>query len=96
MCTENLALNQTTWQSSTLWSGSGADRALDGRYEDLDVGGGQCAASVYGQTTAEWRVDLESVQKIHHVFIQYVTGNRIWGTVFSFVSYIFFIMQNII
>ena len=81
MCTENLALNQTTWQSSTLWSGAGADRALDGRYEDLDEGGGQCAASVYGQTTAEWREDLGGVRGIHHVGIQYATDNRVWGTV---------------
>ena len=93
--TENLALLKPTWQSATLLT-YGADRATDGEKYDLSKGGGQCVVSRSGKLTAEWRVDLESVQKIHHVFIQYVTGNRIWGTVFSFVSYIFFIMQNII
>nr|XP_022306155.1 multiple epidermal growth factor-like domains protein 10 [Crassostrea virginica] len=74
---ENLALLKPTWQSATLLT-YGADRATDGEKYDLSKGGGQCAVSRSGKLTAEWRVDLESLQKIHHVFIQYVTGNRIW------------------
>ena len=65
MFTENLALHQPTWQSSTYRSDTGAGRAVDG-YTGL------CAVSVYRQTTAEWRVDLGGVKYIHHVVIQHV------------------------
>ncbi|XP_078330357.1 uncharacterized protein LOC111113842 [Crassostrea virginica] len=73
---ENLALHQPAWQSSTYMSDSGAERAVDGLYTDLG-GGGQCAASVGGQT-AEWRVDLGGVRSIHHIVIQYLTDNIVW------------------
>ena len=53
---------------------------MDGRYTDLSEGGGQCAASNYGQT-AEWWVDLGGVKYIHHVFIQFMTDNKVWGIV---------------
>ena len=43
MFTENLALHRPAWQSSTWFSNSGADRAVDGRYTDLRAEGGQCA-----------------------------------------------------
>ena len=78
MLTENLALQQTAWQSNTFDFDTGADRAVDGRQRDLRLDGGQCAASDGGKT-AEWRVDLGGVKNIHHVFLQYATGNRVWG-----------------
>ena len=70
MCIENLALHQPAWLSST-WESNTADRAVDGRYTNLGVYGGQCAASVWGQRTAEWGVDLGEEKSIHHVFIQH-------------------------
>ncbi|XP_078330396.1 uncharacterized protein LOC144624464 [Crassostrea virginica] len=76
---KNLALHQPAWQSSTLWSDSGAERAVDRLYTNLTWYGGQCAMSVRGQTTAEWRVDLGGVRSIHHIVIQYMTDNRVWG-----------------
>ena len=83
MCfTENLALNKTAWQSSTLEFYTGADRAVDGQYTDLLGWAGQCAASYEGERTAEWRVDLGGVKNIHHVFVQYATHNDLWGTVY--------------
>ena len=72
-------MHKTAWQSSTWFSDTGAERAVDGRYTDLRNNGGQCAASYWGQT-AEWRVDLGGVKYIHHVFIQYATDNEVWGT----------------
>ena len=77
--TENFALNKPAWQSGTFESYTGADRAVDGQYTNLGEWAGQCAASEWGQT-AEWRVDLEGVKNIHHVFVQYATENDVWGT----------------
>nr|XP_022303346.1 protein jagged-1-like [Crassostrea virginica] len=73
---ENLALHQPAWQNSTFRSYT-ADRAVDGRYTNLSVEGGQCAWSA-GEQTAEWRVDLGGVKNIHHVLIQYMTDNAVW------------------
>ncbi|XP_078328486.1 uncharacterized protein LOC144623741 [Crassostrea virginica] len=85
---ENLALHQTAWQSSTLRSDNGAERAVDGQYTDQAWNGGQCAASDYGeQTTAEWRVDLGAVRSIHHIFIQYMTHNGVWDEDNLFTGY---------
>ena len=53
---------------------------MDGQYTDLRLTGGQCAASDGGET-AEWQVDLGGVRSIHHIIIQYATGNIVWGTV---------------
>ena len=77
---QRTSLIKTAWQSSTAGSHTGAERAVDGRYTDLSVSGGQCAESDYGQT-AEWRVDLGGVKYIHHVFIQHTTDNDVWGIV---------------
>ena len=79
--TENLALHKPAWQSSTLQFNTGADRAVDGQYRDLDEWAGQCASSDRTQSTAEWRVDLGGVRNIHHVFVQLVTDNNVWGTI---------------
>ena len=81
MCTENLSLNQPTWQSSTLRSGTGAERAVDGQYTSMEWDGGQCAVS-YGEYRAERWVDLAGVRSIHHIVLQYMTRNIVWGTVF--------------
>ena len=77
--TENLALHQSAWQSST-WKSYTADLAVDGQYTDLRWGGGQCAES-NGGPTAEWRVDLGGVKNIHHVIIQHV-GKSILGIIY--------------
>ncbi|XP_078328062.1 uncharacterized protein LOC111112519 [Crassostrea virginica] len=80
MCeTENLALHQPAWQSSTWRFYTGAERAVDGQYTDLAWYGRQCAVSDDYRTTAEWRVDLGGVRSIHHIVIQHATDNRVWG-----------------
>ena len=82
MCTENLALHQPAWQSTTWWYGhTGAELAVDGRYTNLRLTEGQCAGSDLDQT-AEWRVDLGGVKNIHHVLIQHAKGILMLGILF--------------
>ena len=79
MLTENIALKKEAWQSSGAFRNlnesfryyRGADHAVDGLKGNLTLEGEQCAMSLYGPT-AEWRVDLDEILSIHHIFIQYM------------------------
>nr|XP_022306625.1 platelet endothelial aggregation receptor 1-like isoform X1 [Crassostrea virginica] len=75
----NLALNKAAWQRypfhTTPWA---ANLAVDGRYEDLSAGGGQCAISANAKHIAEWRVDLGEVLSIQSLFIQHRTDDLPW------------------
>ena len=95
--TENLALKKKAWQNNPavhIDVGStryylGAGRAVDGLKQDLSWDGGHCVASLHGQTTVEWRVDLGDIFSIHHIVkIQYATGNVDWGSVLISFFYI--------
>ena len=82
MFTENLALHQPAWQSTTgPWTSYTADLAVDGKYTNLDWTGGQCALSYLEQTTAEWRVDLGGIRNIHYMLIHLV-GKSILGIIY--------------
>lgn len=76
MITENVALNKPAWQQHPLLFYD-AGLAVDGHKTDLHIS--QCTLSKYGYLTAEWRVDLEGVLNICHIFIQYRTDNHVWG-----------------
>ena len=48
----------------------------------MSVWGGECAVAwSYRQTAAEWGVDLGGVRSIHHIIIQFMTDNIVWGIV---------------
>ena len=60
--------------------------AVDGLKQNLDAG--HCEMSM-DLLIAEWWLDLGGILNIHHIFIQYVTGNRVWGalTFNTFIKY---------
>ncbi|XP_062608625.1 uncharacterized protein LOC134270415 [Saccostrea cucullata] len=74
----NLALGRPAWQNHN-WPDKqvewGAAKAVDGKYSDRGAIGGQCTISGPGQSTAEWRVDLEKIVSISHIHIYYRTDN---------------------
>ena len=78
---ENLALGKSAWQLNPLsdYYKHSANNAVDGGKSDLSELGGECTASSVGRTTAMWWVDLGTLQSIHHIIIQYATGNQVWG-----------------
>ncbi|XP_078328107.1 uncharacterized protein LOC111113681 [Crassostrea virginica] len=77
---ENLALHKSAWQLAPASGGyeHSANRAVDGKKSNLTELGGECTASSFNQTTALWWVDLGTLQSIHHLLIQYATGNLRW------------------
>ena len=89
--TENLALKKEAWQNN--YNYDTADRAVDGLKQNLSWNGGQCAWSLRGRI-AEWRVDLGGILSIHHIFIQFNTNNRVWGTVFSMKNVLMIFAKN--
>lgn len=78
-------MDKSAWQSNPYriqqrpYNTWGAEKAVDGDYAELDAASGQCTISRRNENTAEWRVDLEGVFSIHHIFIQYRTENEHWG-----------------
>nr|XP_022309678.1 uncharacterized protein LOC111115286 [Crassostrea virginica] len=77
---ENVAFNKSTWLQRPFDNVNySAVRAVDGRKSNLHMLGGECAVSLYGYDTTEWRVDLGDVLYIHHIVIQYATQNVDWG-----------------
>lgn len=58
----------------------------------MSVWGGECAVAwSYRQTAAEWGVDLGGVRSIHHIVIQHMTDNIVWGIVcFKVSNYIIY------
>ena len=98
---ENLALNKDAWQivPGEIYNGSDlvylrADRAVDGFKQNLSWEGEQCVMSVSSRITAEWRVDLGGILSIHHIFIQYMTGNIVWGIVTAIRFIILLVYEN--
>ena len=82
VCLENMALHKTAWQSNPyLNDGLSASLAVDGKKTKLSTWGGDCVVSS-NVRTAEWRVDLNGVLSIHHIFIQYVQNKPVWGIYF--------------
>nr|XP_022292874.1 receptor-type tyrosine-protein phosphatase epsilon-like isoform X2 [Crassostrea virginica] len=77
---ENLALGKSAWQLNPINDDykHSANNVVDGRKSDLSELGGECTASSSSRTTAMWWVDLGTLQSIHHIIIQYATGNQVW------------------
>lgn len=77
---ENVALNKSAWQQYPyLYSQWSAEKAVDGLKSDFSASGGQCTVSANYKHTAEWKVDLGGLYKIHHISIHYRTDNLQWS-----------------
>lgn len=85
----NIALNKTTYMSSTFSNFTSSKNAVDGEKTDLSYFGGQCAISKNEYTTAEWRVDLENPCSITNITIYFRTENLPWGKQMSVNAYQF-------
>lgn len=76
-------MNRSAWQlhpyPNSKWT---AEKALDGLKSDLSANGGQCSVSANYKTTAEWKVYLGGVFKIHRISIHYRTDNLQWSKIF--------------
>lgn len=76
-------MNRSAWQlhpyPNSRWT---AEKALDGLKSDLSANGGQCTVSANYRTTAEWKVYLGGVFKIHHISIHYRTDNLQWSKIY--------------
>ncbi|XP_061180689.1 receptor-type tyrosine-protein phosphatase T-like [Saccostrea echinata] len=77
---ENIALNKPAGQQHPYvgqpW---GADKAVDGRFDNRGALGNQCTISANVAETATWWVNLGGVLSIHHITIYYRTDNLPWG-----------------
>ncbi|XP_065945073.1 scavenger receptor class F member 2-like [Magallana gigas] len=84
---DNVALNRSAWQlhpyPNSKWT---AEKALDGLKSDLSANGGQCSVSANYKTTAEWKVYLGGVFKIHRISIHYRTDNLQWNVFNGYTS----------
>ena len=85
----NLALGKSAEQLNPYNSQNeySANRAVDGRKSDLSADGGECTVSSSSRTTTMWWVDLGTLQNIDHIFIQYATGNQVWGNYYPSIFY---------
>lgn len=83
----NIALNKTTYMSSTFSNLTSSNKAVDGQKTNLSFIEGQCAISSNGYKTAEWRVDLENLCSITYITIYYRTENLPWGNQMSLNAY---------
>lgn len=82
----NIALNKTTYMSSTFSNFTSSNKAVDGQKTDLSYSGGQCAISTYQnmdikQLNGGWtsRISAASVtlqstlgRRIHHGVIKWI------------------------
>lgn len=86
--TENIALNKQALQFNPFvgFRETTSTRAVDGQKSDLSIHGGQCTETYTRQLRAEWRVDLDGVIGIHHIYIQYRTDNLLWGMVLKIIQ----------
>ena len=75
---ENVALGKSVWEDrpwrdrSINW---GADKAVDGRYDNRSAWGGQCVITESFAETATLRVDLGDMVNISHINLYYRTDN---------------------
>lgn len=74
-----MALHRPTFQLNTLSERYPSSRLVDGKKSNLHLYRDLCSSTMYYQSYAMWRVDLQNIRRIERIVVNSRTDNVEWG-----------------